>query len=55
MSPLMMRFTTVVGIALAAASMQMKARADAPQLPALSKQQAPASVPVSTGDASRPT
>lgn len=30
MSPLMMRFFTLVGIALAAASMQMKARAQAP-------------------------
>ena len=28
MSPLMMRFFTLVGIALAAASMQMKARAE---------------------------
>ena len=28
MSPLMMRFFTLVGIALAAASMQLKARAD---------------------------
>jgi hypothetical protein len=32
MSPLMMRFFTLVGIALAAASMQLKARAE--QLPA---------------------
>jgi hypothetical protein len=30
MSPLMMRFFTLVGIALAAASMQLKARAEAP-------------------------
>jgi hypothetical protein len=30
MSPLMMRFFTLVGIALAAASMQSKARADTP-------------------------
>lgn len=30
MSPLMMRFFTLVGIALAAASMQLKARADMP-------------------------
>lgn len=30
MSPLMMRFFTLVGIALAAASLQMKARAEAP-------------------------
>ena len=30
MSPLMMRFFTLVGIALAAASMQVKARAEAP-------------------------
>ena len=29
MSPLMMRFFTLVGIALAAASMQLKARAEA--------------------------
>ena len=35
MSPLMMRFFTLVGIALAAASMQLKARADTvPQPPA---------------------
>jgi hypothetical protein len=37
MSPLMMRFFTLVGIALAAASMQMKARADT--LPAADTQQ----------------
>ncbi|HVE53353.1 MAG TPA: hypothetical protein VNB23_08205 [Ramlibacter sp.] len=30
MSPLMMRFFTLVGIALAAASMQLKARAEVP-------------------------
>lgn len=30
MSPLMMRFFTLVGIALAAASMQLRARADQP-------------------------
>lgn len=30
MSPQLMRFFTLVGIALAAASMQLKARADAP-------------------------
>lgn len=30
MSPLMMRFFTLVGIALAAASLQMKARAGVP-------------------------
>lgn len=30
MSPLMMRIFTLVGIALVAASMQLKARADAP-------------------------
>ena len=33
MSPLMMRFFTLVGIALAAASMQLKARADTPAQP----------------------
>ena len=33
MSPLMMRLFTLVGIALAAASMQLKARADAPAGP----------------------
>lgn len=31
MSPLMMRFFTLVGIALAAASMQLKARAEVAQ------------------------
>jgi hypothetical protein len=31
MSPLMMRIFTLVGIALAAASMQLKARAETPQ------------------------
>ena len=34
MSPLMMRFFTLVGIALAAASMQLKARADTLPQPA---------------------
>lgn len=38
MSPLMMRFFTLVGIALAAASMQLKARAE--PLPAPMVQQA---------------
>ena len=38
MSPLMMRFFTLVGIALAAASMQLKARADV--LPGAQAQQA---------------
>jgi hypothetical protein len=33
MSPLMMRFFALVGIALAAASMQLKARADTPGEP----------------------
>ncbi|MCD6076759.1 MAG: hypothetical protein K0R89_697 [Ramlibacter sp.] len=33
MSPLMMRFFTLVGIALAAASMQLKARADTAGFP----------------------
>jgi hypothetical protein len=33
MSPLMMRFFTLVGIALAAASMQSRARADTVVLP----------------------
>ncbi|HEX7891355.1 MAG TPA: hypothetical protein VF522_18520 [Ramlibacter sp.] len=33
MSPLMMRFFTLVGIALAAASMQMKARAETLAVP----------------------
>jgi hypothetical protein len=33
MSPLMMRFFTLVGIALAAASMQLKARAEVPGAP----------------------
>ena len=35
MSPLMMRFFTLVGIALAAASMQLKARAAALDEPAV--------------------
>jgi hypothetical protein len=35
MSPLMMRFFTLVGIALAAASMQLKARAEGPDGPAV--------------------
>ncbi|MDB5897167.1 MAG: hypothetical protein JWP41_769 [Ramlibacter sp.] len=39
MSPLMMRFFTLVGIALAAASMQLKARAQT--LPAPHTQQPP--------------
>jgi hypothetical protein len=34
MSPLMMRLFTLVGIALASASMQLKARADSLPLPA---------------------
>lgn len=39
MSPLMMRFFTLVGIALAAASMQLKARADSlPAGPAVQAQ-----------------
>ena len=45
MSPLMMRFFTLVGIALAAASMQLKARADtlgAPQ----ARQVQPAGTPL---------
>lgn len=33
MSPLMMRFFTLVGIALAAASMQARVRADTPAAP----------------------
>ena len=33
MSPLMMRFFTLVGIALAAATLQLKARADTPGEP----------------------
>lgn len=33
MSPLMMRIFTLVGIALAAASMQLKARAELPATP----------------------
>ena len=40
MSPLMMRFFTLVGIALAAASMQMKARAEAPATSAVQQVQA---------------
>jgi len=40
MSPLMMRFFTLVGIALVAASMQLKARADtSPGLQAAGAQQ----------------
>jgi hypothetical protein len=35
MSPLMMRFFTLVGIALAAASMQAKVRAETPASPDL--------------------
>lgn len=45
MSPLMMRFFTLVGIALAAASMQMKARADVAQPGALPQVQAVADCP----------
>ena len=42
MSPLMMRFFTLVGIALAAASMQLKARAEAPAATTVQQaQQAP--------------
>lgn len=44
MSPLMMRFFTLVGIALAAASMQLKARADTVTVHAA--QPVPASMPV---------
>lgn len=40
MSPLMMRFFTLVGIALAAASMQLKARAEAPAIPEAQQVQA---------------
>jgi len=43
MSPLMMRFFTLVGIALVAASMQMKARADSP-VPVVSAVEAAAAV-----------
>jgi hypothetical protein len=45
MSPLMMRFFTLVGIALTAASMQLKARAETPagaellQTPPVAQQQ----------------
>ena len=44
MSPLMMRFFTLVGIALAAASMQLKARAEVPVDAAV--QQAQQSIPM---------
>lgn len=44
MSPLMMRFFTLVGIALAAASMQLKARAEVPA--GVSVQQAQQAIPV---------
>jgi hypothetical protein len=51
MSPLMMRFFTLVGIALAAASMQTKARAEcadlAPQVRAVAHAQ-PHSIPDGT-------
>ena len=40
MSPLMMRFFTLVGIALAAASMQLKARAQMPAAPEAQQVQA---------------
>lgn len=40
MSPLMMRFFTLVGIALAAASMQLKARAETPSAPEAQQVQA---------------
>jgi hypothetical protein len=40
MSPLMMRFFTLVGIALAAASMQLKARAETPATPEAQQVQA---------------
>ncbi len=43
MSPQLMRFFTLVGIALAAASMQLKARADTPT--ALEVQQVQRSTP----------
>jgi hypothetical protein len=48
MSPLMMRFFTLAGIALAAASMQLKARADTPAAPPAQigqAQQAQAGIP----------
>lgn len=48
MSPLMMRFFTLVGIALAAASMQLKARAAALDEPAI-QQQVHAAVPFDEG------
>lgn len=41
MSPLMMRFFTLVGIALAAASMQLKARAETPAVSGTQQVQAP--------------
>jgi hypothetical protein len=43
MSPLMMRFFTLVGIALAAASMQLKAKADTLPDPQQPQVHAPAS------------
>jgi len=45
MSPLMMRFFTLVGIALAAASMQLKARAAAVGEPHMQQLQACAVTP----------
>ena len=39
MSPLMMRFFTLVGIALAASSMQLRARADTVAIPATQQAQ----------------
>lgn len=46
MSPLMMRFFTLVGIALAAASMQLKARADTVAQPQASQSCQAASIEV---------
>lgn len=46
MSPLMMRFFTLVGIALAAASMQLKARADTVAQPQVRQSCQPASIDV---------
>ncbi len=48
MSPLMMRFFTLVGIALAAASMQLKARAGTLGEPAV-QQQAQIAAPFNEG------
>ena len=48
MSPLMMRFFTLVGIALASASMQLKARAELPSGAMVQQAQPSVSMPART-------